>query len=263
MAADEIARAASAIRRASSGRHLLLLLDFDGTLAEFDTDPEAVFLTDERRRLLLEIHDRKDATVAIVSGRRLADVRARARLPPDNYHAGLHGLEIEGHGDRFEHPDVQKGIGFVRQLVAELSRDFAPVEGVFVEDKTLSAVVHFRGASAGDMARVPSLVNRRVQDHLDSGELRIMLGAGMIEILPNIDWNKGHAVAWIRERVAAASALPTVSVYIGDDVTDQDAFGALGNDGVSVAASSRVSGADFRVDGPSEVEALLRRVALP
>ena len=50
MAADEIERAASAIRRASAGRHLLLLLDFDGTLAEFDTDPEAVFLTDERRR---------------------------------------------------------------------------------------------------------------------------------------------------------------------------------------------------------------------
>jgi trehalose 6-phosphate phosphatase len=263
MAADEIARAASAIRRASAGRHLLLLLDFDGTLAEFDTDPEAVFLTDERRRLLLEIHDRKDATVAIVSGRRLADVRARARLPPDNYHAGLHGLEIEGHGDRFEHPDVKKGIGLVRELIAELSGDFDRIEGVFVEDKTLSAVVHFRGASAEDIAKVPAMVTRRVQGHLDSGELRIMLGAGMIEILPNIDWNKGHAVAWIRDRVAAASPLPTVSVYIGDDVTDQDAFAALGQDGVSVAASSRVSGADFQIDGPSEVEALLRRVAVP
>jgi trehalose-phosphatase len=263
MAADEIERAASAIRRASAGRHLLLLLDFDGTLAEFNTDPEAVFLSDERRRLLLEIHDRQDATVAIVSGRRLEDVRARARLPPDNYHAGLHGLEIEGHGDRFEHPDVASGIGLVRQLVADLSRDVEPIGGVFVEDKTLSAVVHFRGASAGDAARVPALVNARAGSHIDSGELRIMLGAGMTEILPNIDWNKGHAVAWIRDRVAASSALPTVSVYIGDDVTDQDAFRALGEGGIAVAASSRVSGAHFQIDGPREVEALLRRVAVP
>jgi trehalose-phosphatase len=190
-------------------------------------------------------------------------VRARARLPPDNYHAGLHGLEIEGHGDRFEHPDVTKGIDLVHHLVAELSRDVAAIDGVFVEDKTLSAVVHFRAASPAGAAMVPSVLRERVQRHLDSGRLRIMDGAGMIEILPNIDWNKGHAVAWIRGRVAAASALPTVSVYIGDDVTDQDAFGALGEGGVSVAASSRVSGADFHVDGPPEVEALLRLVAVP
>jgi len=263
MASDEITRAASAIRLAAAGRHLLLLLDFDGTLAEFDTDPETVFLSDERRRLLLEIHDRKDATVAIVSGRRLADVRARARLPPDNYHAGLHGLEIEGHGDRFEHPDVTKGIDLIHRLVAELSRDVAPLQGVFVEDKTLSAVVHFRAASPADAAKVPSVLLERVQRHLDSGRLRIMEGAGMSEILPNIDWNKGHAVAWIRDRVAASSVLPTVSVYIGDDVTDQDAFTALGDDGVSVAASDRVSGAHFQINGPQEVEALLRRVAVP
>lgn len=263
MAADEIERAASAIRRASTGRHLLLLLDFDGTLAEFNFDPEAVFLSDERCRLLLEIHDRKDATVAIVSGRRLADVRTRARLPPYNYHAGLHGLEIEGHGDRFQHPDVAKGIGLVGELVAELSRDVAPLEGVFVEDKTLSTVVHFRAASSADAARVPSLVDDRVQGHIDSGRLRIMQGAGMIEILPNIDWNKGHAVAWIRDRVAGASALPTVSVYIGDDVTDQDAFGALGEDGIAVAASTRVAGAHFQVNGPPDVEALLRLIAVP
>ena len=157
----------------------------------------------------------------------------------------------------------RQGMGLVRQLVTELSRDVASVEGVFVEDKTLSAVVHFRGASSADQERVPSVVSGRVRRYIESGELRIMQGAGMIEILPNIDWNKGHAVAWIRERVAAASELPTVSVYIGDDVTDQDAFGALGEDGIAVAASSRVSGADFHIDGPPDVEALLRLIAVP
>jgi trehalose-phosphatase len=262
MPAAEITRAASAIKEAARGRRLLLLLDFDGTLVEFRPDPEGVFLPDERRRLLLDIHNRHDATVAIVSGRRLADVRERARLPADNYHAGLHGLEIEGHGEKFEHPDASNAKGIVQELLGPLSDDVRHLPGIFVEDKVLSVVVHFRAAPRADAEQLPKLLARRVQRYIDSGHLRIMDGACMIELLPNIAWNKGHAVAWIRERVASASTLPVVCVYVGDDVTDQDAFGALGDGGVAVAASNRVSGADFYIDGPPEVEALLRQLAL-
>lgn len=262
MPAGEIERAASAIERASAGRHLLLLLDFDGTLADFSPDPQAVFLPDDRRKLLLGIHDAHDATVAIVSGRRLSDVRERAKLPPDNYYAGLHGLEIEGYGERFEHPQAGKAMGLVRDLVHVLARDLDGVPGVFVEDKTLSIVLHFRAASPQAVARLSDLLTRHAQRYLDAGELRIMPGDCMTELLPNIDWNKGDAVAWIRERVAAASKRPVFCVYIGDDVTDQDAFAALGDGGIAVAASNRVSGADFHIEGPPEVEELLRQLAL-
>ena len=262
MPAGEIERAASAIEQATSGQHLLLLLDFDGTLADFNPDPQAVFLPEERRRLLLTIHDHHHATVAIVSGRRLSDVRQRAKLPPDNYHAGLHGLEIEGHGERFEHPRAATAMGIMRELVQALARDLNGIPGVSVEDKTLSLVLHFRAAAPADVARLPGLLARHAQRYLDAGELRIMRGNCMTELLPNIDWNKGNAVAWIRERVAAASELPVVCVYIGDDVTDQDAFAALGDNGIAVAASNRASGAHFYVQGPPEVEALLRQLAL-
>lgn len=262
MSAGEIERAASAIEQASTDHHLLLLLDFDGTLVDFNPDPEAVFLPAERRRLLLRIHERHDATVAIVSGRRLTDVRERAKLPPDNYHAGLHGLEIEGHGERFEHPQAGKAMGIVRELVDVLSRDFETMPGVLVEDKTLSIVLHFRAASPSDAARLPGLLARRARRYLDAGELRIMPGNCMTELLPNIDWNKGHAVTWIRERVASSSKQPVACVYVGDDVTDQDAFAVLGESGVAIASSDRVSGADFNLDGPPEVEALLCRLAV-
>ena len=86
---------------------LVLLLDFDGTLAEFNPDPAAPELTPERWELL-EPHQPRAAasSLGIVSGRRLDDLRARTRLPDHVYHAGLHGLEIEIDGDRTTHPDL-------------------------------------------------------------------------------------------------------------------------------------------------------------
>jgi trehalose-phosphatase len=260
MPAGEIARAAAAVKKLGEGRHLLLLLDFDGTLCEFNPDPKAVFLSDARRKLLMELHDRQDATIGIISGRRLEDVRRRARLPADNFHAGLHGLEIEGDGEKFEHPDVHKTVNVVRELVGGLTTAVSRFAGAFVEDKMLSVVAHYREVSPQDIPAVISAVESHVEPCIASGQMRIMQGASMIEILPNIDWNKGHAIQWIRERVASSSDLPTACVYVGDDVTDEDAFRAIRGRGLSVAASNRPSGADFVVDGPAEVEELLRRI---
>lgn len=259
MAAADIARAAASIRGLRSRGHLLLLLDFDGTLAEFNPDPQAVELPGARRRLLLDLASRADTTLGIVSGRRLADVRGRTRLPAGVWYSGLHGLEIEGPGITFIHPDTEKTAAALRELAAGLSPELSALRGVFLEDKALSVVAHYRDAAPEDAAKVPAIVERHAGPHVESGVFRLMRGACMVEILPNIDWHKGSAVSLIRERVAADRGVGTV--YVGDDVTDQDAFQAVRGRGVSVAASPRARGADVQVDGPREVEELLRRIA--
>ena len=86
-----------------------------------------------------------------------------------------------------------------------------------------------------------------------------MNGAAVIELLPNIDWNKGNAVAWIREMVASTHSNPAV-VYIGDDVTDEDGFKVVRSTGLAIAASDRVSGAHYHIEGPPAVEAMLRAI---
>lgn len=100
---DEV-QAAVAARPANSS--FILLLDFDGTLAEFNPNPAAPQLTPERRDWLERISRQPGMVVGIVSGRRLDDLQERTRLPGHVYHAGLHGLEIEIESRRTGHPDL-------------------------------------------------------------------------------------------------------------------------------------------------------------
>ena len=258
MSGADVQLAADAIRAGGGGRHLLLLCDFDGTLCEFDADPAAVWLSPARRALLEEIGSDGRTTVAIVSGRRLEDVRRRTALGIDAYYAGLHGLEIAGAHERYEHPALARTEPLLRSLAGPIAEDLKSFHGAFLEDKGHALVAHFRAASLEDGARAEAVLLRHARPHLDSGALRTMAGAAMLELMPNIRWHKGSAVEWIRERVVRqhGDAWP---VYIGDDLTDEDGFRAVHGHGLSVAASPRAGDADFAVDGPDEVEALLRQ----
>src|SRR3954447_478708 len=217
MSEADVRLAADAVEARRDGRHLLLLLDFDGTLCEFDPDPEAVRLPPERRALLETIA--MEATIALVSGRRLADVQERCGLRVPAWYAGLHGFEIAGPGERFEHPGIAEATGTLRHLSGTLLQELTGLPGVFVEDKGRSLAVHFRAASPEDARRAEDILARVTRPHIESGALRTLAGACMIELLPNVEWHKGSAVDWIRQRVGGKR--PGVwPLYIGDDVTD-------------------------------------------
>jgi len=240
------------VRRRARGKRLLLLLDFDGTLTEFEADPAAVQLPASRRAILQQLQQR--ATVGIVSGRRLEDVRARCALNGIIV-AGLHGLEIDGLGERYVHPDLDAAGGAIAQVAAGLREAAAGLRGVFVEDKGASVALHFREADTDGQRAAVDRFAAVVAPFVETGRLRVMRGSYVLELLPNIDWNKGHAVRWIVERVEQREGKAFV-VYIGDDVTDQDAFAAVEADGLPIAASDRAT-ASTRLDGPVGVERFL------
>jgi trehalose 6-phosphate phosphatase len=252
---------AELIRTARGNQPFLLLCDFDGTLCEFTADPAAARLSTARRTLLERIAADARTTVGLVSGRRLEDVRLRSGLASDRiFLAGFHGFEIEGRGERFTHPDIGNARAHAHGIAAALEPFVAPVPGAFIEDKGLSIVLHFREASPEDRTTVTSTFDRVVQREVSVGHVRVMRGACMLEVLPNIDWNKGNAVAWIRDR-ASGGGPPLFTVYIGDDVTDEDAFRAVDGHGLRIAASDRVTGADYVVDGPTAVEQILEELS--
>jgi len=246
---------ATELARRRDGRHLLLLLDFDGTLVPFHPDPGAVFLPAPLYGHLNALARHPRITVGIVSGRRLIDLQHRISIPGVVL-AGLHGLEIDAPGERFIHPDAA-GIGAtIQRIAAAVQPGLAGMAGVFVEDKGLSIVLHYRDASPATADQAQSLFLAAARADVDAGRVRLLPGACVLELLPAVSWDKGHAVHWIRERVERAHG-STFAVYIGDDVTDEDAFRAIGPGGMAIVASGRARGAAFQLDGPEGVSRLL------
>jgi trehalose-phosphatase len=256
----DIGHLAEEIQRRRGGRHLLLLCDFDGTLCPFNADPRAVTLGDGMARVLGSLASRSDCSLGVISGRRLQDVRDRVTVPGELYIAGFHGLEIHAPGETFLHPEASAAAATMHAIAESVRPRLAALPGVFVENKDFSIVLHYREAEPAVRVAAQSFFMDAARGEIDAGRLRLLPGACVIELLPAIGWHKGSALEWIRERIERLHG-PTFTMYIGDDVTDEDAFRAVGPGGMTIGASERVASAEFRVDGPADVERLLNDVS--
>lgn len=238
----------------------LVLMDFDGTLAEFENDPAAVTLPESRQLLLQSLGRRSDLSSGIISGRRITELRERVPGGRSMFFAGLHGLEIEGPDLRFIHNAVAFATPAIAMLAKDLRRAVKPLPGVFIEDKILSIVLHTRGASPADRLHATTRFTALSEPILTEGTLRLQAGDQVLELLPNVDWAKGDAVRAIIRHVEAQTKETVWPVYIGDDATDEDAFEEVGPHGLTIAVTNRASGAAFVVDNTAAVESFLRAI---
>ncbi|MGC2659833.1 MAG: trehalose-phosphatase [Bryobacteraceae bacterium] len=199
---------------------IALFLDFDGTLSDIVPHPNDAELDPEIRAILEELAARADFKVSLVSGRSVDDIRERAGLNNVIY-AGNHGLEIEGDGIRFRQPDAEALRRELRCVTLQLKLALSETEGLEIEDKGLTVSVHFRRVieHLHDWVRsvTYSAVGRSRSFTCNEGKM-------VIEVKPQVTWNKGFAVKWIANEVVPPSAL---GIYIGDDTTDEDGFAAL------------------------------------
>lgn len=237
--------------RAAAAR-LALFLDFDGTLVPFASHPDDVQLSPPISRVLKAAASIPGVLVGIISGRELADVRDRVGLPELIY-AGNHGLEIRGPGLEFRHPTAEAAREILRRISDELQVLLGSVAGVLVENKGLTASVHVR--LVADHAR--EHVRRIVDGVVDSRADTFVRTDGQLvyEVRPRAEWNKGSAVRWILDRVAAASSR---AVYIGDDRTDEDAFAALPG-GITIKVGRSTTLARYQIAGCEDVLRFLQR----
>jgi len=205
-----------------------VFLDYDGTLTPIVEDYTKAILSDEMRQTIGALAQRY--TVAIVSGRDVATMRTLVRL--DNlFYAGSHGFEIGG-PDAW-HETLEQGAEALPALdraEAELRAELGEVPGHSVERKHFSIAVHYRRAAAADVERIEQVVDRVASRH---AELRKGRGKKVFRLQPDIEWDKGHAVLWLIKRLDLdrSDVLP---IYIGDDLTDEDALAALRERGVGI-----------------------------
>jgi trehalose 6-phosphate phosphatase len=249
------------VRRWLGERHLLLVTDFDGTLSDLAPTPGEAVMSREVRNTLRLVGEHPRTTLAVVSGRRIADVRERtADVAP--FVGGLHGLEIFGPTGEFLHPALARVAPVIADILARARLALAWCPDVVLEDKTYALTCHVRkvppaaaGTALGQFVEV-------AQPALDADLLRVLPGAQALELLPAVEWHKGKAVEWIRSVVDLGPTTGVGVVYLGDDRTDEDAFATLKGRGVAIGVGDRPHDhlIQFRLAGPASVGRFLDRL---
>lgn len=233
---------------------LAVFLDYDGTLTPIVSHPEKALLSDSMRQTVQALATK--ASVAILSGRDLDDVRQRVNIVAVVY-AGSHGFDIAGpRGLRKE--VATEFLPKLNMAEKELGQELAGIAGARVERKRFSVAAHYRMVNESDFPKVQQAVSEVAARHR---ELRRMEGKKVYELLPDIDWDKGKAVLWLLEKLGLERA-KVRPVYIGDDRTDEDAFRALGQRAVGILVSEepRSTAASYSLKDPTEVERFLHEL---
>ncbi|NLC71809.1 MAG: trehalose-phosphatase [Desulfuromonadaceae bacterium] len=243
---------------ASDARRLAVFLDYDGTLTPIVERPEMARLAPEMKDAVRLLATR--ATVAVISGRDLQDVRNLVGLEEICY-AGSHGFDIyRPTGERIELEEGKSYLADLDGAEKELEEQLAGIEGSQVERKKYAIAVHFRRVSPADEVGV-----RRVFDRVAASfpRLRTTGGKKIYELRPDLDWHKGKAVAYLLKTLDLARP-GVMPLYIGDDLTDEDAFLVLEKHGVGIVVrdDSRPTAARLALNNTDEVRRFLENLAV-
>jgi len=245
-----------------AGKHLVLLLDFDGTLAPIAPTPDEAALPGETRQALEALSRSPVCTVAIVSGRSLEDVRAKVGIEGITY-VGNHGLEIVRPGEELQPLNMARHAAVLQRMKEELTLSLAAFPGVIIEDKGCSLAVHYRKVSEENRPLVKAAVHERARVHGGEREIEVAAGAMVLELRPPFGRDKGTIVSEMLESEARRRGEANLfAVYLGDDMTDEDAFKALRGRGWPVLVGApRISYAEYYLNDPGEVRDLLAMFA--
>ncbi len=243
----------SGVAQRLAGRRPAVFLDYDGTLTPIVEDPAAALLPEAARSAVRRLVAR--VPLAIVSGRDLQDVRRLVAID-GIWYAGSHGFDIVGpEGSRHERaPETRQALDAAER---ELEPRITAIDGARLERKRYALAVHYRQVARRRLPEVSAAVEAVAAGHPD---LRRTGGKQVIELRPDIDWDKGRAIMWLLETMGPAGAGAT-PVYIGDDETDEDAFRVVAGRGLGIVvrgeADQRPTVATLALDSPDEVPALL------
>ncbi len=247
--AADIARRIGTVRPA-------VFLDYDGTLTPIVARPEMATLPDETATVLRELAGR--CPVAILSGRDLTDLRGMVPLDGLVY-AGSHGFDVDAPEDLGGR--VRRGEEFADVIAAARARlreAVAPIPEAWVEEKAFAVTLHFRQVAERHLPALHAAFDDVARAFPD---LRRSGGKKVLELRPNLDWDKGRALLMLLERIDRDEK--HFPLFIGDDETDEDAFAVLIGRGIGIRVGSPhvVSAAEYSLADTDEVARFLAGLA--
>jgi trehalose 6-phosphate phosphatase len=249
-------------------RQPAVFLDYDGTLTPIVDRPQDAVISDSMREAVRRLAER--TTVCVVSGRDRPIIDQWMGID-GLVVAGSHGFDIGGHRDGTVRHDAVTGIeDLLATVTHRLNAEVGSIAGAVIEPKRFSVAVHYRLVTPKQRPSVTAAVDTLLDEYPD--QLKVTPGKMVYEIQPKVDWDKGKAVQYLR-RALGVEGKEFVALYLGDDITDEDAFTALkesGNApgiGVIVADlrdpehADRATAADFVLESTAEVQQFLNALA--
>jgi trehalose 6-phosphate phosphatase len=241
-----------------SNKKPVFFFDYDGTLSKIVDNPKEAVINDKTRQLLHKLAE--IYTVAVVSGRDKSDIQAFVDLENVIY-AGSHGFRITGPGGmHMEMENAKELLPRLEQMEKELKELLEKeIDGVMVERKYYAIAIHYRNAPRGSFSEIVEQVKTVIGEDED---FKIGRGKKILEVRPSLNWHKGKALEWIMEQLNFSWPDEYLPVYVGDDVTDEDAFKVLSDDGVGILVGqhSLLSAAHYHLENVDEVNAFLKHI---
>jgi alpha,alpha-trehalase len=241
------------IKQRLSGRRVVVFLDYDGTLTPIVDRPDLAVISSEMRDVLHRLAS--SCTAAIVSGRGRTDVYELIQVDRLIY-AGSHGFDIAGPDrTKIQHEEGKHLLPTIETVYGQLVERVKAIEGALVENKRFSIAVHYRLVAEDEVPSIEGIVDEMLKAY---PTLRKSTGKKVFELRPTIEWNKGKAVLWLLDALDLKGS-DVVPFYLGDDTTDEDAFGALKDIGIGilVAETPRPTAASYLLRDTQEVKQFL------
>ncbi len=236
-----------------TAERLAVFLDFDGTLVNLAERPELVDVPKNLLTTIQAVHDRLDGALALISGRSVRDLDgllAPLQLPL----AGVHGIEHrDGSGELKTSP-----IATIPETVRQCLENLAATDpALILEDKGNSLALHYRQSPDQEIrirAELQNIFSDLGQDFI------LQDGKMVLEVRPS-GATKGTAV---RRFMSDAPFKGRCPIFIGDDITDEDAFqvvNEMGGYSVKVGPQNSTSAAHYRLRDVAAVRDWLNPLA--
>lgn len=267
------------IMRQARNKQIVIFLDYDGTLSPIVDDPDRAFMSSEMRSAVSNVA--KYFPTAIISGRSRDKVYELVGLTELCY-AGSHGMDIMLPVENTFSANDSNCIKTTDQQGKEVNlfqpaRNFLPlidevfrtlvektkdIKGAKVENHKFCASVHYRNVDENNWPVIAQYVHDVLKDY---PRLCLTHGRKVLEVRPEIDWDKGKAVEFLLESLGFSNHKDVLPIYIGDDRTDEDAFKVLRGKykgyGILVSTIPKESKAFFSLKDTSQVEEFLESLA--
>ncbi|MFH1248357.1 MAG: trehalose-phosphatase [Candidatus Omnitrophota bacterium] len=225
--------------------------------------PEKAIINKKTKGLLFKLSKSPLCKVAIISGRSLKNIKQLLGLNGIIY-VGNHGFEIFGPRLKLD-PGLMRGILEFKEIKNKIKRRLEgrlkEIKGAFIEDKGISLTLHYRKAKKKDVPLIKAILRAETIVGVVKDKLKIKKGKMVLELRPATNWDKGKVSRWLIAKEESIVTKGLTPIYVGDDYTDEDAFKAIKQRGLTVfVGNPRDSHAEYFLKNSKDVVRFLQKI---